>query len=173
MIYRLGECSPQLPGDDYFIADSASVIGNVVLRRDVSVWFGAVLRGDVESITLDEGSNVQDGSILHTDPGLPLQVGPYVTVGHKVVLHGCTVGENSLIGIGAVVLNGAVVGRNCLIGAHSLIPEGKQIPDNSLVIGTPGRVVRTLSGAQIAGLRQSADTYVQNYKRFRRELERL
>lgn len=150
----------------YFVADNAVVVGNVLLKTNASVWFNAVLRGDAELITIGENSNVQDGSVLHTDPGFPLDIGSNVTIGHKVMLHGCQIGDNSLIGINAVVLNGAKIGRNCLIGANALITEGKEIPDNSMVMGSPGKVVRQLSEEQIAGLTMSAKHYVNNGQRF-------
>lgn len=155
---------------DAWIAESADVIGRVRLKHYASIWFGAVLRGDVEEIVIGESSNIQDGSVLHADPGTPLIVGDYVTVGHQVMLHGCTIGENSLIGINAVVLNGAKIGKNCLIGANSLIPENKEIPDNSMVLGSPGKIVRQISDAQAAGLRASAEHYVANSQRFARTL---
>lgn len=168
MRYRLDELAPELPADgDCFIAPSAVVLGRVRLGTGVSVWFHAVLRGDQERIDIQDGSNIQEGTVLHTDPGYPLTVGPGVTVGHQAMLHGCTIGQNSLIGIQAVVLNGAVIGRNCLIGAGALIPEGKIIPDNSLVIGVPGRVKRTLEAEEIEGLSRSAEHYVENGRRFR------
>lgn len=167
MRYRLGEHVPQVPDSgDFFIAENATVIGRVALAEQASVWFGAVLRGDQELIQIGAGSNVQDGCVLHTDPGFPLTLGRDVTVGHQAMLHGCTVGDNSLIGIQAVVLNGATIGRNCLIGAGALIPEGKHIPDNSLVMGTPGRVKRELTAAEIADLARGAAHYVENYRRF-------
>jgi carbonic anhydrase/acetyltransferase-like protein (isoleucine patch superfamily) len=169
MIYRLGQREVRAEGE-YFIADSAVVVGAVLLKNNASVWFNAVLRGDNEPITVGENSNVQDGSVLHTDMGFPLTIGAYVTVGHKVMLHGCTIGDNSLVGINAVILNGARIGRNCLIGANALITEGKEIPDNSLVMGSPGKVVRELSPEQIAGLRASALGYVENARRFRRDM---
>jgi len=170
MIYRLGDRRVRAEGD-YFVAPSASVMGAVLLKANASVWFGAVLRGDNELITVGENSNVQDGAVLHTDLGFPLVIGPYVTIGHKVMLHGCTIGENSLIGINAVVLNGARIGKNCLIGANALVTEGKEIPDNSMVLGSPGRVVKQLPPEQASGLRLSALHYVENFKRFKRELE--
>jgi carbonic anhydrase/acetyltransferase-like protein (isoleucine patch superfamily) len=158
---------PDLPhADEYWIAPSASVIGRVTIKKNVSVWFGAVIRGDVESIYIGENTNIQDGSVLHADPGHPLSIGPDVTVGHMVMLHGCDIGSNSLIGIGAVVLNGARIGRNCLIGARALVTEGKDIPDGSLVMGAPARVVRALSDEEIAGLTRSAERYVANWKRY-------
>lgn len=172
MIYQLEERIPLMKGE-YFIAENATVIGSVVLENNASVWFNAVIRGDNELITIGENSNVQDGSVLHTDPGVPLTIGKGVTIGHKVMLHGCTIGDNSLIGINAVVLNGARIGKNCLIGANSLIPEGKEIPDGSLVMGSPGKVVRELSAEQIKGLEASAQSYVNNSKRFKSGLVKL
>jgi carbonic anhydrase/acetyltransferase-like protein (isoleucine patch superfamily) len=154
----------------YFVADSARVIGNVLLEENANVWFGAVLRGDNELITIGENCNVQDGAVLHTDPGFPLTLGKNVTIGHMAMLHGCTVGEGSLIGIGAVILNGAKIGRNCLIGAKALVGEGKEIPDNSMVLGAPGKVVRTFTDEQARGLLRNAKHYVQNSRRFAAEL---
>jgi len=170
MIYQLGERQVRAEGD-YFVAESAMVIGAVLLRNNASVWFNAVIRGDNDLITIGENSNVQDGSVLHSDPGSPLVIGSYVTIGHKVMLHGCTIGDNTLIGINAVVLNGARIGRNCLIGANALITEGKEIPDNSMVLGAPGKVVRELTQQQIDGLRMSALHYVENARRFKRDLK--
>ncbi|MFW6093549.1 MAG: gamma carbonic anhydrase family protein [Pseudomonadota bacterium] len=152
---------------EHWVAENAIVLGSVLLRDRASVWYNAVLRGDNELITVGEGSNVQDGSVLHTDPGYPLVIGKSVTIGHKVMLHGCEIGDNSLIGIGAVVLNGAKIGRNCLIGANALVTEGKEIPDNSMVLGAPGKVVRGLTDDEVAGLRVSADHYVENARRYR------
>lgn len=170
-LYDLGGIAPELPEDDAFwIAPTASVIGRVKLHRNASVWFGAVLRGDHELIEIGEGSNVQDCCVLHTDPGFPLTIGRDCTIGHKVMLHGCTIADGSLIGIGATVLNGAKIGRNCLIGAHSLIPEGKEIPDNSLVMGVPGRVVRELSDEEAGQFNYPAEHYVENWQRFARDL---
>ena len=169
MLFELAERRVHAAGD-YWVADTATVIGDVLLMHNASVWFGAVLRGDNERITIGAQSNVQDLSVLHTDPGYPLTVGSYCTIGHKVMLHGCTIGDNTLIGINAVVLNGARIGANCLVGAGTLIPEGREIPDGSLVMGTPGRVVRSLTPEQIAALRASADNYVANAERFRRAL---
>jgi carbonic anhydrase/acetyltransferase-like protein (isoleucine patch superfamily) len=164
-LYALGDAKPDL-ADECWVAPNAVLIGRVALKRNASVWFAATLRGDNEPIVLGEGSNVQDGAVLHTDAGTPLVLGTGVTVGHMAMLHGCTVGDYSLIGIGAVVLNGARIGRNCLIGAKALIPEGKQIPDNSLVVGAPGRVIREVSEAQRAFFVQSAEHYVWNWKRY-------
>ncbi len=170
MIYNLGDRKLEVLGDDYFIADSASVIGSVVMHQNASIWFGAVLRGDNDVITIGENSNVQDLSVLHIDPGFPLTIGKNVTVGHKVMLHGCEIGDNTLIGINSVILNGAKIGKNCLIGANSLISENKVIPDGSLVMGSPGKVVKQLSEDQMKGLEMSALHYVENFKRYKREL---
>jgi len=172
MIYALHEVQPKL-ASACWIAPSADVMGKVRLLHNASVWFGAVLRGDNEWITIGENSNVQDGCVLHTDMGAPLIIGSYCTIGHKAILHGCTIGDNSLIGMGAVVLNGAIIGKNCLIGASALIPESKVIPDNSLVVGAPGRVVRQLDDAAIAGLRRSAEGYVRNWQRFAQGLKQI
>mgnify|MGYP000662166630 CR=1 FL=1 len=153
-IYQLGDKHPQLAASAW-VADSAQVIGDVRLEADVSIWFNTVLRGDNDPITIGSGSNIQDGSVLHTDNGVPLTIGRHVTVGHQVMLHGCTIGDESLIGIGAVVLNGAVIGRHCLVGAGALVTEGKTFPDGSLIIGSPARVVRQLTPEQIEALRRS------------------
>jgi carbonic anhydrase/acetyltransferase-like protein (isoleucine patch superfamily) len=159
MLYRLNERVPELRGDQHFIADTASVLGTVILENNVSVWFGAVLRGDNEPIHIGANSNIQDGAVLHTDTGIPLTVAANVSVGHQAMLHGCTIGEGCLIGIKAVILNHCVIGKNCLIGANSLITEGKVIPDNSLVIGAQGKVVRTLTEAEIAAMYANAAHY--------------
>lgn len=170
-IYVLDGIAPELPEEGgYWIAASANVIGRVRLERNASIWFNAVLRGDNELIWLGEGSNIQDGCVLHTDMGSPLTIGRNCTIGHQAMLHGCTIGENSLVGIGATILNNAVIGKNCLIGAHSLIPEGKIIPDNSLVMGAPGRVVRELDAAGIARLSAAAANYVRNWQRFAKRM---
>ncbi|GJM14119.1 MAG: gamma carbonic anhydrase family protein [Pseudohongiella sp.] len=171
MLYSLGESKVAIAGEDFFVAPSADVIGNVRLENNASVWFNAVIRGDNDLITVGENSNVQDCSVLHTDVGFPLTIGKNVTIGHKVMLHGCTIGDNSLIGINAVVLNGAKIGKNCLIGANSLVTEGKEIPDGSLVMGSPAKVVKTLTEQQQAGLLQSAEVYVQKFKQFNSELQ--
>jgi carbonic anhydrase/acetyltransferase-like protein (isoleucine patch superfamily) len=166
-IFEFEGVRPELPGpDEYWIAPSADVIGRVRLLKEASIWFGAVLRGDNEWITVGEGSNVQDGCVLHTDMGAPLTIGQNCTIGHKAILHGCTIGDNSLVGMGAIVLNHAVVGRNCLIGAGAFIGERKVIPDNSLVIGTPGKVIREVDQSGVESLRESARNYVRNWKRF-------
>ncbi len=171
-IYELDGVAPQVAASAW-VADSAEVMGNVVLAEDASVWFGTVVRGDCESIHIGAGSNVQDASVLHADVGQPLVVGDRVTVGHKVMLHGCTIGDESLIGIGAVVLNGARIGRNCLVGAGALVTEGKEFPDGSMILGSPARVVRQLSPEQIEGLRQSARHYMENARRFKAGLRKL
>jgi carbonic anhydrase/acetyltransferase-like protein (isoleucine patch superfamily) len=171
-IYQLDEKTPQVH-ESAFVADSAQVMGDVVLAQDSSVWFGAVIRGDTETITVGEGTNIQDGSVLHADVGFPLTLGARVTVGHQVMLHGCTVGEESLIGIGAVVLNGAKIGKHCLVGARSLVTEGKEFPDGSMILGSPAKVVRQLTPEQIEGLRRSAEHYVDNARRYRRGLKKL
>ncbi len=173
-IYSLEGVAPELPEPgSYWVAEQAVVLGRVVLARDVNVWFGAVLRGDNDIIRVGARSNIQDGAVLHTDLGFPLTIGEGCTIGHQAMLHGCTVGDNSLIGIGARVLNGAVIGRNCIIGAHALVAEGKEIPDNSLVVGVPGRVQRTLGQDEIARLGEMAEVYVRNYKRYLARFEAI
>ncbi len=171
-LYELDGTTPRV-AESAWVADSAEVMGNVVLGEDASIWFGAVLRGDNETLSIGAGSNVQDGSVLHSDLGQPLTIGERVTVGHKVVLHGCTVGDESLIGIGAVVLNGARIGRHCLVGAGALVTEGKEFPDGSMILGSPAKAVRQLTPEQIEGLRRSAQTYVANARRFRAGLNRI
>lgn len=166
-IYSLDGVAPDLPAaGQYWIAASADVIGKVRLLRDASVWFHAMLRGDNEWIEVGEGSNIQDGSVLHTDMGSPLTIGRNCTIGHKAILHGCRIGDNSLIGMGATVLNNVVIGKNCLIGANALIPEGKVIADNSLVVGAPGKVIREIDADGAARLTRSAEGYVRNWRRF-------
>jgi carbonic anhydrase/acetyltransferase-like protein (isoleucine patch superfamily) len=166
MLYSLDDRRVELRGSHHFVAPDAALIGRVVLEHEASVWFQAVIRGDNDPIVVGAGSNIQDGAVLHTDDGVPLTVGAGVTVGHQAMLHGCTIGEGALIGIKAVVLNHAVIGRECLIGACALIPEGKVIPDRSLVMGTPGKVVRTLTDAEVAGIRAIAAGYVANARRY-------
>jgi carbonic anhydrase/acetyltransferase-like protein (isoleucine patch superfamily) len=168
--FALGAGRPQHSPADTWIAPNATLIGRVRLAQESSVWFGAVLRGDNEWITVGERSNVQDGCVLHTDMGSPLDIGPDCTIGHLAMLHGCTIGANSLVGIGAVILNGARIGKNCLIGAKALITEGKIIPDNSLVVGAPGKIARVLTESEIASLTASAAHYVANWRRYVREL---
>lgn len=170
-IYALADKKPQLPPEgEYWVAPNAILTGDVILKPGASVWFGAVLRGDNDPITIGRDTNIQDGSVLHSDPGEPLTIGDGVTVGHMVMLHSCEIGDNTLIGIGAVVLGRAVIGKNCLIGANTLITEGKVIPDGSLVMGQPGKVVRQLEPGQIEALKASAAHYVQNWKRYVRDL---
>ena len=170
-VYNLGNVTPELPNDDeYWIAPTAAVMGRAILKKNASVWWGATLRGDNDPIVVGEGSNIQDGSVCHTDTGSPLTIGANVTIGHMVMLHGCTIGDNTLVGIGSIVLNGAKIGKNCLIGANCLITEGKEIPDNSLVMGAPGKVVRELSAEQAARMAYGSQHYVENWKRYRREL---
>ena len=169
-IYSLGERHPVL-GRDAWVAPNATIIGDVRLGDNASIWWNAVLRGDNDTISIGANSNIQDGSVLHVDKGVPLTIGANVTVGHLVVLHGCTVGDDSLIGIKSVILNKAVIGRHCLIGANSLIPEGKVIPDRSLVMGSPGKVVRELTDEEVARLQNSARGYVANAQRYRTELK--
>jgi carbonic anhydrase/acetyltransferase-like protein (isoleucine patch superfamily) len=171
-LYQLDEHRPQV-ADSAWVADSARVMGMVVLAEDSSVWFGAVLRGDTELIHIGRGSNVQDGTVIHADIGCPVSVGDYVTVGHQVTLHGCTIGDGSLIGIQAVVLNRARIGRHCLVGAGALVTEGKEFPDGSLIMGSPAKVVRQLTPEQIEGLQRSAEHYVDNARRYRQGLEKL
>ncbi len=171
-IYILDGIRPVFPRDgDYWVAPTAVLIGDVALKSKASIWFGAVLRGDNERISVGEGSNVQENAVLHTDMGYPLVIGAGCTIGHKAILHGCSIGDNSLIGMGAIILNGAKIGANCLIGAGALITEGKDIPDESLVMGSPGKVVRALDASAIANLRESALAYQANMRRFREGLQ--
>lgn len=171
-LYELDGLVPQL-ADTAWVADSAQVIGHVSLAEDSSVWFGVTVRGDTSTITIGKGSNIQDGSVLHADVGMPLVVGENVTVGHKVMLHGCTIGDESLIGIGAIVLNGAKIGKNCLVGAGALVTEGKEFPDGSMIIGSPAKAVRQLTPEQMDALRMSAKHYVENAQRFRHTLKKI
>ncbi len=170
MKYSLAELKVTTKGD-YWIASNATVIGSVVLENNASVWFNVVIRADNDIITIGENSQVQDGSVLHADPGFPLTLGRNVSVGHMAMLHGCTVGDGSLIGIKSVILNGAVIGKNCLIGANTLIAEGKTIPDGSMVLGSPGKVVRQLTPEEIAWINGVADHYVANFKRYKAGLK--
>jgi carbonic anhydrase/acetyltransferase-like protein (isoleucine patch superfamily) len=171
-VYQLDSLTPRI-ADTAWVAESAEVIGNVELAEGASVWFGSILRGDTEVMRIGRNSNVQDGSMLHADPGFPLTLGENVTVGHQVMLHGCTVGDGSLIGIKSVVLNGAKIGRNCLVGAGSLITEGKEFPDGSMIMGAPAKVVRPLTPEQIAGLAHAAQHYVDNAVRYRTGLKKI
>lgn len=165
--YALENRLPVLPAAGRFwIAPDAHVIGSVTLGDEVGIWFGAVLRGDNEPIVLGARTNVQEGAVLHTDPGSPIRIGDGCTIGHSAIVHGCTIGDNSLIGMGAVILNGAKIGANCLVGAGALVTEGKEFPDQSLIVGSPARAIRTLDSAAVAGLRRAADVYVANWRRF-------
>jgi carbonic anhydrase/acetyltransferase-like protein (isoleucine patch superfamily) len=165
-LYSLDGNSPRIDPDAAWIAPTAVLVGKVVVEEDVGIWFGVVARGDNETILIGARSNVQENVVLHTDMGYPLTIGRNCTIGHKAMLHGCTIGDNTLVGMGATILNGASIGRNCLIGAGALVTEGKTIPDGSLVIGAPGKVVRTLGDEEIEGLTRSADAYVRNARRF-------
>ena len=165
MFYDLKDKKPKDSGDNW-VAPNATIIGNVTLEKNSSIWFNAVLRGDIENIYIGEGSNVQDGSVLHTDPGCPLKIGKDVTIGHLVMLHGCTIEDNSLIGIGAVILNGAKIGKNCIIGANALVTENKVIPDNSLVVGSPGKIIRQVSTEEAKSITENAIHYQDNWKKY-------
>lgn len=165
-LYALDDHTPKTPeSGNFWVAPGAHVIGRVTLLENASVWYNSVVRGDVDDITIGEDTNIQDNSVLHTDHGYPMVIGKGVTVGHRVMLHGCTIGDYSLIGIGATLLNGVKIGTNCIIGAHTLLPEGKEIPDNSLVVGSPGKIIRTLEADMREILKASADHYVGNWKR--------
>ena len=170
MIHALGERAPVFEGDGHFVADNATLIGSVRLGDSSSVWYNCVLRGDNDWLVVGARSNIQDGSVLHTDPGIELVVGEGVTVGHMAMLHGCRIGDNTLIGIGTTVLNGARIGNNCIVGAHALVTENKEFPDGSLILGSPARVARELSAEEIAHIRLSADVYVRNAQRFNSDL---
>jgi carbonic anhydrase/acetyltransferase-like protein (isoleucine patch superfamily) len=173
-IYALEDRKPQLPPEGRFwIAPNASVIGDVVIGEDVGVWFGAVLRGDNERLTIGARSNLQEGVTLHTDAGFPLTVGEGCTVGHNAILHSCTIGDNCLIGMGAIVLNGATIGRNCLVGAGALVTENKSFPEGSLIVGSPAKAVRELDAKTIEALKDSARRYAENWKRYARGLKQI
>jgi carbonic anhydrase/acetyltransferase-like protein (isoleucine patch superfamily) len=172
MLYELGSQRPRV-ASDVFVAPNAAVIGDVDLQPESSIWFGAVLRGDIERITIGRGSNIQDGTICHTDPSNPCTVGDYVTVGHLAMLHGCNIGNGSLIGIGATLMNGSVIGKDCIVGAHALITEGKQFPDGVVIMGTPAKIVRELDAADRAKLRSNAERYVQRAQRYLQELRQI
>lgn len=171
-IYELDGITPRV-AESAWVAENAQVIGDVRLAPGSSVWFGATLRGDTEPIVVGEGSNIQDGSVLHADVGMPLTIGRRVTVGHQVMLHGCTIGDESLIGIGAIVLNGAKIGRHCVVGAGALVTEGKEFPDGSMIIGSPAKAMRQLTPEQIEGLRRSALHYTENAERYRKGLKKV
>ena len=172
-MYAIEDQAPILDGDKHFLADNARIIGKVRLGPETSVWFNCVLRGDNDWIDVGERSNIQDGCVLHTDPGFPLTVGNGVTVGHKAMLHGCSIDDNSLIGIGSTILNGASIGKNCLVGAHALVTEGKSFPDGSLILGTPAKFIRSLTDEEIAANRKSASGYVNRAARYRTALRQL
>ena len=173
-IYELDGQAPEFPADGkYFVAETAVIIGRVRLKSYASVWFGAVLRGDNEWIEIGERSDVQDNCTLHTDPGFPMTIGANSLVGHNVVLHGCTVGDNSLIGMGAIVLNGAKIGKNSLVGAGALVTEGKAFPDNSLIVGAPARAIRTLDEKVVKMIAEGADIYVRRWQRYAKGLKRI
>ena len=173
-VYALGTQQPRLPSADrIWIAPDAHVIGHVDLGCDVGVWFGAVIRGDREAIVVGARTNIQDGAVLHTDMGFSLSIGAGCTIGHRAILHGCTIGDNTLIGMGATVMNGARIGANCVVGANALVTEGKQFPDNSLIVGAPARAVKPLDAAAVEGLGASAQSYVDNGRRFAAALRRI
>ena len=171
-LYQLDHLIPDIDASAW-VADSAQVVGNVRLGPDSSIWFGVVARGDTDTISIGRGTNIQDNSVLHADPGMPLVIGDNVSVGHQVMLHGCTVGDGSLIGIGAVVLNGARIGENCLVGAGALVTEGKEFPDGTMILGSPAKAVRQLSPEQIAGLKKIASHYVDNARRYKAGLRKI
>lgn len=171
-LYELNGVAPRV-APSAWVADSAEVIGGVSLAEDTSVWFGVVIRGDNADIVVGERTNIQEHSVLHTDHDMPLVIGRDVTIGHRAMLHGCTIGDESLIGIGAIVLNGAKIGRNCLVGAGALVTEGKEFPDGSMILGSPAKAVRALTPEQIEGLRRSARGYVENARRFRAGLKKI
>lgn len=173
MFYELDGIKPQTQGDGIFVAPSADVIGNVSLAAQCSVWFNVTIRGDNDPISIGERSNVQDNSVLHADPGVPLEIGSNVTVGHKVMLHGCKIGDNTLIGMGSTILNGARIGKNSIVGAGSLITEGKEFPDGVLIVGAPAKVVRELSPDQMKMIEMSADIYVENGRRFTKGMKQI
>jgi len=169
MIYDFENKSLKSEGKNW-IASNAIIIGDIVIKNDASIWFNVVLRGDIEKIEVGEGSNIQDGSVLHTDPGYPLTIGKGVTVGHMVMLHGCTIGDDTLIGIGSTILNNSKVGKNCIIGANTLVTENKIIPDNSLVLGSPGKVIRQVSQEEIDHIKENAKEYIQNWKKYSKSI---
>ncbi|HUS24641.1 MAG TPA: gamma carbonic anhydrase family protein [Candidatus Binatia bacterium] len=173
MIYELEGRAPKFLGPDWFIADNAAVIGAVTMHQNSSIWFGCTVRGDTDDIVIGENTNIQDGSVLHTDPGIQLRIGRDVTVGHMVMLHGCEIGDATLIGIKSVILNGAKIGKNCIIGANTLVTEGKQIPDGSMVMGSPGKIVRPVTPQEIQMIPHLAAHYVENAKRYRQKLKSL
>ena len=173
-IYALGDLTPRLPEPGRFwLAPDATIIGDVELGEDVGIWFNAVLRGDNAPVVVGRGSNIQEGAMLHTDAGFPATIGEGCTIGHHAIVHGCTIGDNTLIGMGATVLNGARIGRNCLVGANALVTEGREFADGSLIVGSPAKAIRQLDDAAVEGLRRSAKNYISNWQRFSRDLRRL
>ena len=173
-IFELDGQAPEFPGEgEYWIADSATVIGRVRMKQDTSIWFGAVLRGDNEWIELGERSQIQDNATLHTDPGFPMVIGSNCVIGHNVILHGCTIGDNSLVGMGAIMLNGSKIGKNCLVGAGAVVTEGKEFPDNSLIVGSPARAIRTIDDKLTAMIARGADVYVQRSKQYAKGLKKI
>lgn len=173
-LYALGPLRPQTPAQgSYWVAPDANIIGQVEIGADVGIWFGATLRGDNEPIRLGAGTNIQENAVIHVDPGFPVTIGEGCTIGHGAIIHGCTIGDNSLIGMGATVLNGARIGRNCLVGANALVTEGKEFPDNSLIVGSPAKAIRVLDDAAVEGLKRSASQYVKNWQRYAMQLTKL
>ncbi len=173
-LFALDDRVPTLPAEDrYWVAPDANVIGKVILGEDVGIWFGTTLRGDNEPIIVGARSNIQEGVVVHTDPGKPVVIGEGCTIGHGAIVHGCTIGDNSLVGMGATVLNGAVIGKNCLVGANALVTEGKIFPDNSLIVVSPAKAIRTLDDEAIESLKRSAESYVRNWQRFKKGLKPL
>ena len=169
MIYKFENNTPDL-NDNSWVASNAVLIGKVILKKDANIWFNVVLRGDIELITIGEGSNVQDGSVFHTDPGCPVTLGKNVTIGHLVMLHGCEIDDDTLVGIGSTILNKTKIGKNCIIGANTLIPENKVIPDKSLVLGSPGKIIRQVTDEEIKDIKENAKHYVDNYKRYKKNI---
>jgi carbonic anhydrase/acetyltransferase-like protein (isoleucine patch superfamily) len=169
MIYKFENNTPDL-NDNSWVASNAVLIGKVILKKDANIWFNVVLRGDIELITIGEGSNVQDGSVFHTDPGCPVTLGKNVTIGHMVMLHGCEIDDDTLVGIGSTILNKTKIGKNCIIGANTLIPENKVIPDKSLVLGSPGKIIRQVTDEEIKDIKENAKHYVDNYKRYKKNI---
>ena len=173
-IYHLGKMRPTLPeNNDFWIAPNAFVIGNVIMKEGASVWFGTTIRGDNETVTIKEGTNIQENTILHTDLGFPIEIGKNCTIGHKAMLHGCVIEDNTLIGMGSTILNGARIAKNCLVGACSLVTEGKTFPENSLIMGSPAKVVRQLTEKEIEGITKSAEWYQKNMRRFNSEMHAI
>lgn len=173
MIYNIGDKKINIVAENYYLADNATLVGDVTIENDCSIWFNAVLRGDEDSIIIGEGTNIQDGSVVHTDKGLKCVIGKRVTVGHRAVIHGCTIGDNSLIGINSVIMNRAKIGSNCIIGSNALVPEGKEIPDGSLVVGTPGKIIGQVNEKHLNLIKYSAEVYINKIKHYQDKLVRL